>query len=68
MGRAQGLVPRSSVDAWKQTDRHRHERELQRARSLLFVAATRAPDALTISWNGEPSRFLRPLGARRTLR
>ncbi|MET8180352.1 UvrD-helicase domain-containing protein [Streptomyces sp. NPDC005336] len=65
-GVSEGLVPRSSVDAWEQTDRSRHKRELQRARSLLFVTATRARDALTISWNGEPSRFLRPLGARRT--
>lgn len=59
---SEGLVPRSAVDAWERTDRLRHRRELQRARSLLFVAATRARDALTISWNGEPSRFLRPLG------
>jgi hypothetical protein len=66
--RPKGLVPRPSVDAWKQTDRHRHEREPQRARSLLFVAATRARDALTISRNGEPSRFLRPPGVRRTLK
>ncbi|MEX2970927.1 UvrD-helicase domain-containing protein [Streptomyces sp. C184] len=62
-GVSEGLVPRSAVDAWERTDRLRHRRELQRARSLLFVAATRARDALTISWNGEPSRFLRPLGA-----
>ncbi|MFD7706102.1 hypothetical protein ACFV6E_08480 [Streptomyces sp. NPDC059785] len=34
-------------------------------RSLLFVAATRARDALTISWYGDPSRFLRPLGVTR---
>ncbi|WP_326700386.1 AAA family ATPase [Streptomyces sp. NBC_01754] len=62
-GVSEGLVPRAAVDAWERTDRLRHRRELQRARSLLFVAATRARDALTISWNGEPSRFLRPLGA-----
>lgn len=61
-GVSEGLVPRSSVDVWERTDRPRHKRELQRARSLLFVAATRARDALAISWNGEPSRFLRPLG------
>lgn len=60
---SEGLVPRSAVDTWERTDRLRHRRELQRARSLLFVAATRARDALTISWNGEPSRFLRPLRA-----
>ncbi|MEV6590493.1 UvrD-helicase domain-containing protein [Streptomyces acidicola] len=61
-GVSEGLVPRSSVDAWEHTDRLRHQRELQRARSLLFVAATRARDALAIFWHGEPSRFLAPLG------
>ncbi|MFJ2557752.1 MULTISPECIES: UvrD-helicase domain-containing protein [unclassified Streptomyces] len=60
-GAAEGLVPRASVDAWERTDPSRHQRELHRARSLLFVAATRARDALAITWHGEPSRFLAPL-------
>ncbi|MDF6018805.1 UvrD-helicase domain-containing protein [Streptomyces sp. JH34] len=60
-GVAEGLVPRTSVDAWERTDPSRHRRELHRARSLLFVAATRARDALAITWHGEPSRFLSPL-------
>ncbi|MGW4035388.1 UvrD-helicase domain-containing protein [Streptomyces sp. NPDC004778] len=60
-GASEGLVPRASVDAWEQTDPSRHQRELHRARSLLFVAATRARDALAITWHGEPSRFLEPL-------
>jgi superfamily I DNA/RNA helicase len=60
-GVAEGLVPRASVDAWEHTDPSRHRRELHRARSLLFVAATRARDALAITWHGEPSRFLTPL-------
>ncbi|NEC01328.1 UvrD-helicase domain-containing protein [Streptomyces anulatus] len=60
-GAAEGLVPRASVDAWEHTDPSRHRRELHRARSLLFVAATRARDALAITWHGEPSRFLAPL-------
>ncbi|MEV0007885.1 UvrD-helicase domain-containing protein [Streptomyces sp. NPDC047973] len=60
-GVAEGLVPRSSVDAWERTDPSRYARELHRARSLLFVAATRARDALAITWHGEPSRFLSPL-------
>ncbi|WP_406284161.1 UvrD-helicase domain-containing protein [Embleya sp. NBC_00896] len=63
-GVSEGLVPRSAVENWARTDPARHKRELQRARSLLFVAATRARDALAISWHGEPSRFLRSLGAR----
>ncbi|WP_406467492.1 AAA family ATPase [Streptomyces hirsutus] len=62
-GVSEGKVPRSSVDAWERTDKTRHQRELRRARSLLFVAATRARDALVITWSGEPSRFLRPLRA-----
>ncbi|MFF3781160.1 UvrD-helicase domain-containing protein [Streptomyces sp. NPDC001933] len=60
-GVSEGLVPRTSVDAWERTDPSRHQRELDRARSLLFVAATRARDALAITWHGEPSRFLAPL-------
>ncbi len=67
-GVSEGLVPRASVDAWKQTDRLRHKRELQRARSLLFVAATRARDALTITWSGKPSRFLHSLEGGRSPR
>jgi mRNA-degrading endonuclease RelE of RelBE toxin-antitoxin system len=43
------------------TDPARQHRELMRARSLLFVAATRARDALVISWHGQPSRFLPPM-------
>lgn len=39
----------------------RQRRELTRARSLLFVAATRARDALVISWHGQPCRFLPPM-------
>jgi superfamily I DNA/RNA helicase len=42
-------------------DPTRQQRELTRARSLLFVAATRARDALVVSWNGQPSRFLPPV-------
>ncbi|MFD5749558.1 UvrD-helicase domain-containing protein [Streptomyces sp. NPDC127033] len=60
-GAAEGLVPRASVDAWERTDPSRHQRELHRARSLLFVAATRARDALAVTWHGRPSRFLAPL-------
>ena len=39
----------------------RQHRDLMQARSLLFVAATRARDALVISWHGQPSRFLLPV-------
>jgi len=39
----------------------RQHRELMPARSVLFVAATRARDALVLSWHGPPSRFLSPM-------
>ncbi|HEY1914282.1 MAG TPA: UvrD-helicase domain-containing protein [Streptosporangiaceae bacterium] len=53
-GITDAAIPGQHVTA----DPTRQQRELMRARSLLFVAATRARDALVISWNGEPSRFL----------
>lgn len=39
----------------------RYRLEMQRARSLLFVAATRARDSLDIFWHGDPSPFLEAL-------
>ncbi|WP_277371317.1 UvrD-helicase domain-containing protein [Rhodococcus rhodochrous] len=42
-------------------DEHSHERDLQRERSLLFVACTRAREQLLVTWHGEPSPFLTPL-------
>lgn len=60
-GVTEGLVPRDAVLRLKRTDALRHRRELQRARSLLFVAATRSRDSLAIFWHGTPSRFLEPL-------
>ncbi|MEV0524582.1 UvrD-helicase domain-containing protein [Streptomyces sp. NPDC050439] len=60
-GVSEGLVPRQAVLQLQRTDALRYRRELQRARSLLFVAATRSRDALAISWHGAPSRFLKPL-------
>ncbi|MEU7580582.1 UvrD-helicase domain-containing protein [Streptomyces sp. NPDC041068] len=60
-GVSEGLVPRQAVVQLRRTDALRYRRELQRARSLLFVAATRSRDALAIFWHGAPSRFLEPL-------
>ncbi|MFC4909883.1 UvrD-helicase domain-containing protein [Actinomadura gamaensis] len=57
-GIREGLVPRAAIEQYKTTDPVRYRRELQQARSLLFVAATRARDTLLITWHGEPSRFL----------
>ncbi|MEU2054243.1 UvrD-helicase domain-containing protein [Streptomyces bungoensis] len=39
-------------------DRLQNERDLQRERSLLFVAATRAREQLSITWAGSRSPFL----------
>ncbi|GGQ30696.1 superfamily I DNA/RNA helicase [Actinomadura coerulea] len=52
------LVPPSYLRKWEHSDPARHRRELQRARALLFVAATRARDTLLITWHGTPSPFL----------
>ncbi|WEH18517.1 UvrD-helicase domain-containing protein [Streptomyces sp. VNUA24] len=58
-GVSDGLVPREQVNQLRQVDPARYRRELQRARSLLFVAVTRARDSLDIFWHGTPSPFLR---------
>ncbi|QDC14002.1 UvrD-helicase domain-containing protein [Rhodococcus ruber] len=42
-------------------DEHTHQRDLQRERSLLFVACTRAREQLLVTWHGAPSPFLAPL-------
>jgi superfamily I DNA/RNA helicase len=41
-----------------EVDRQQHENDLLRERCLLFVACTRARDALAVSWSGPPSPFL----------
>lgn len=60
-GVSEGLVPRDAVIEMQRADALRYRRELQRARSLLFVAATRSRDSLAIFWHGSASRFLAPL-------
>lgn len=53
------LVPRmEAIERYRSEDPARYRRELRKARSMLFVAATRARDALTITWHGDPSPFL----------
>jgi superfamily I DNA/RNA helicase len=58
VGITDSAIPGARVEALRDSDPVRYQRELMRARSLLFVAATRARDSLVISWHGEPSRFL----------
>ncbi|GGX39349.1 UvrD-helicase domain-containing protein [Streptomyces chryseus] len=57
-GAADGLVPREAVNRLRDRDPVRHRHEIQRARSLLFVAATRARDSVDVFWHGKPSPFL----------
>jgi superfamily I DNA/RNA helicase len=57
-GVSAGAIPASRVAQLKAADPLGYDRALQQARSLLFVAATRARDALTITWHGHPSPLL----------
>ena len=59
-GVSAGAIPAPRVDHLKATDQLGYDRALQQAHSLLFVAATRARDALTITWHGRPSPLLPP--------
>ncbi|KOV12134.1 DNA helicase [Streptomyces sp. XY431] len=56
---ADGVLPRRSHERLRSDDLAKYNRELRKARSLLFVAATRARDTLRISWHGSPSPFLK---------
>ncbi|WP_328549819.1 UvrD-helicase domain-containing protein [Streptomyces sp. NBC_00366] len=59
VGASDGIIPRTSaIERYRTEDPPRYEREQRKARSLLFVAATRARDALNISWHDKPSPFL----------
>ncbi|MFD0782693.1 UvrD-helicase domain-containing protein [Micromonospora azadirachtae] len=57
-GVSDGLVPRQMISRYRDADPKRYQRERQRDRSLLFVAATRARDELAVFWHGTPSPFL----------
>ncbi|WP_045562797.1 hypothetical protein [Streptomyces sp. FxanaA7] len=53
-------MPHQRIEQYRLTNPDRHRQEEQRARSLLFVAATRARDELVVTWSGRASRFLPP--------
>lgn len=53
-----GYMPRGMINRYRDTDPRKYQRERQRDRSLLFVAATRARDELAVFWHGVPSPFL----------
>ncbi|GAA2914077.1 ATP-dependent helicase [Streptosporangium fragile] len=46
-----------------EVDRIQHESDMLRERCVLFVACTRARDALHVSWSGTPSPFLPSVSA-----
>ncbi|SDX20811.1 UvrD/REP helicase N-terminal domain-containing protein [Saccharopolyspora shandongensis] len=55
------MVPLEAALANAGDDSQQHQQVLQAERNLLFVACTRARDALFVSWHGEPSKFLAPV-------
>ncbi|GGX48078.1 UvrD-helicase domain-containing protein [Streptomyces noursei] len=57
-GVSDGQVPHQRIEPYRLSNPDRYRQEEQRARSLLFVAATRARDELVVTWNGRPSRLL----------
>ncbi|GAA0410949.1 UvrD-helicase domain-containing protein [Streptomyces luteireticuli] len=59
VGASDGVLPRTAlIEKYAMTDAKRYERELKKSRNQLFVATTRARDALRVSWHGRPSPFL----------
>ncbi|MEU5411971.1 UvrD-helicase domain-containing protein [Streptomyces clavifer] len=53
-----GAVPFAREVTPAEVDRLQHESDLLRERCVLFVACTRAREALQVSWSGNPSPFL----------
>lgn len=54
----EGQVPHQRIEQYRLENPDRYRQEEQRARSLVFVAATRARDELIVTWSGKASRFL----------
>ncbi|MGW7328567.1 3'-5' exonuclease [Streptomyces sp. NPDC054840] len=57
-GVSDGVVPLASALTPAEVDAQQHQEDRLGELSLLFVACTRAREALRVSWNGEPSPFL----------
>ncbi|MFJ2059894.1 UvrD-helicase domain-containing protein [Streptomyces sp. NPDC087908] len=53
-----GVVPMRSAVTAEEVDAQQHREDLLSELSLLFVACTRAREALRVSWHGHPSPFL----------
>ncbi|ELS57082.1 UvrD-helicase domain-containing protein [Streptomyces viridochromogenes] len=58
LGVTAGAVPFAREVTPASVDALQHESDLLRERCLLFVACTRAREALAVSWSGEPSPFV----------
>jgi superfamily I DNA/RNA helicase len=53
-----GAIPARAAVTPLAEDPTAYEQDIQRERCLLFVACTRARDALSVSYSGSPSAFL----------
>ncbi|MDZ5447077.1 3'-5' exonuclease [Micromonospora sp. 4G57] len=62
VGAGSRSLPLPAAVTAREADHLDHQRDIQRERSLLFVSATRAREALSITWSGQPSQFLTGLG------
>ncbi|MEU2073417.1 UvrD-helicase domain-containing protein [Streptomyces sp. NPDC013489] len=58
LGASEGTVPFSREITARESDPLQHESDLLRERCLLFVACTRAREALSVTWSSVPSPFL----------
>ncbi|QNE73793.1 AAA family ATPase [Streptomyces finlayi] len=58
LGVSAGAVPFTREVTPAEVDRLQHEADLLRERCLLFVACTRAREALRVSWSGKASEFV----------
>ncbi|MFD5467415.1 UvrD-helicase domain-containing protein [Kitasatospora sp. NPDC127059] len=61
VGVSDGLVPMRAALTPESTDPQQHREDLSGELNLLFVACTRAREALAVSWHGTPSPFLEPV-------
>jgi superfamily I DNA/RNA helicase len=60
-GVTDGTVPMKSAVTPADVDAQQHQEDVNSELSLLFVACTRAREALRVSWHGTPSPFLAPV-------
>ncbi|MFE4411337.1 UvrD-helicase domain-containing protein [Streptomyces sp. NPDC056821] len=58
LGVSEGTIPFAREITPREADSLQHDADLLRERCLLFVACTRAREALSVTWSGTPSPFL----------